>query len=62
MKSEDRTMRAMLKRFVRDTRGATSIEYGLIAALLAIGIIGAVGFVADGTNSTFETVSEAFPE
>jgi len=36
------------KRFVRDEEGVTAIEYGLIAALIAVAIITAVGFV--GTN------------
>jgi pilus assembly protein Flp/PilA len=32
----------MLVQFLRDDRGATAIEYGLIAALVAVVIIGAV--------------------
>jgi len=36
------------KRFVRDEEGVTAIEYGLIAALIAVAIITAVGLV--GTN------------
>lgn len=47
-----------LKSFYRNARGATSIEYALIAALIAIVII--VGARAVGTwlNVTFDAVSE----
>lgn len=33
----------MFRRFQRDESGATAIEYGLIAALIALAIVGAVG-------------------
>ena len=42
-------MKTLLARLVRDERGVTAIEYGLIAALIAVVIIGAVGLV--GTKS-----------
>jgi pilus assembly protein Flp/PilA len=32
-------MKSMVERFVKDESGATAIEYGLIAALIAVGII-----------------------
>lgn len=38
----------LAKRFVRDEEGVTAIEYGLIAALIAVVII--VGATAVGTN------------
>lgn len=41
-------MRNMILRFVRDDNGATAIEYGLIAALIAVVIIGALTTI--GTN------------
>ena len=37
--------------------GATAIEYGLIAALVAVAIIGAVSGLGNGLNDTFEAVS-----
>jgi pilus assembly protein Flp/PilA len=37
-----------IKRFVQDEEGVTAIEYGLIAALIAVAII--VGATAVGTN------------
>ena len=43
-------------RFVHDEKGATAIEYGLIAALIAVVIIGAVTVVGTGLQATFSTV------
>jgi len=47
----------MLKRFLKNEDGATAIEYGLIAALIGVAIITAVGLVGDGLNSTFNEVA-----
>jgi pilus assembly protein Flp/PilA len=50
-------MSSILTRFVRDESGATAIEYGLIAALIAVVVIGAVTAVGTGLSSTFNTVA-----
>ena len=50
-------MTNLFSRFVRDESGATAIEYGLIAALIAVVIIGAVTAVGTGLSTTFSTVS-----
>ena len=39
-------------RFLKDESGATAIEYGLIAALIAVVIIGALGLVGTNLNTT----------
>jgi pilus assembly protein Flp/PilA len=49
----------MFERFVRDESGATAIEYGLIAALIAVVIIGAVTAVGTKLSTTFTTVSSS---
>ncbi|MGH6905206.1 MAG: Flp family type IVb pilin [Geminicoccaceae bacterium] len=49
---------SMFRRFVKDESGATAIEYGLIAALVSVAIIAALGFVGDNLTATFEEVSE----
>ncbi|AOK29919.1 MULTISPECIES: Flp family type IVb pilin [Burkholderia] len=36
-------MKALIKRFLKDEAGVTAIEYGLIAGLLAVAIVAAVG-------------------
>lgn len=50
-------MSKLIARFVKDESGATAIEYGLIAALIAVVIIGAVRLVGEGTKETFEAVA-----
>ena len=47
----------LFARFVRDESGATAIEYGLIAALIAVVIITAVTTVGTNLTSTFNTVA-----
>lgn len=46
-----------LARFITNESGATAIEYGLIAALIAVVIIGAVTAVGTSLSTTFNTVS-----
>ena len=46
-----------LKRMWRDTRAATAIEYGLIAALIAVAAITAMGNVGNKLKTTFTNVS-----
>jgi pilus assembly protein Flp/PilA len=50
-------MTNLFARFVRDESGATAIEYGLIAALIAVVVIGAVSAVGTGLSGTFSTVA-----
>lgn len=50
-----------IKRFNKDESGATAIEYGLIAALIAVVVIGAVSLVGDRLILTFESISNQLP-
>ena len=43
--------------FIREEEGATAIEYGLIASLIAVFIIAAVGLVGTNLSATFNTVA-----
>lgn len=52
-------MQNLVRRFVKDDSGATAIEYGLIAACIAVAIIAAVQGVGTALNTTFSTVSTA---
>lgn len=52
-------MRSFIERLLREDDGATAIEYGLIAALIAVAIITAVGMVGNNLNSTFSGVASA---
>lgn len=44
-------------KLVRDEAGATAIEYGLIAALIAVAAISAMSQLGTNLSSTFRTVS-----
>lgn len=46
-----------IARFVNDESGATAIEYGLIAALIAVGIIAAATTLGGSLSSLFESIS-----
>jgi pilus assembly protein Flp/PilA len=49
----------LLKAFLGNERGATAIEYGLIAACISIAIIVAVTGVGTNLNNTFTGVQNA---
>jgi pilus assembly protein Flp/PilA len=51
--------RAAFHRFLADERGATAVEYGLIAAGIAVAIIGVVNGIGAKLTSTFTSVSNA---
>jgi pilus assembly protein Flp/PilA len=50
-------MTTLILRFLQDDSGATAIEYGLIAAGIAVAIIVAVQTLGTNLNTTFSTVS-----
>ena len=47
----------MLTNFLRDEQGATAIEYGLIAALIAVVIITAVALIGTNLSNTFNKIA-----
>jgi pilus assembly protein Flp/PilA len=52
-------MKNLVSRFVKDESGATAIEYGLIAAGIAIAIITAVNGVGSKLSTNFGTISSS---
>ena len=50
-------MTTLIKRFAKDESGATAIEYGLIASLIAIGIIAGARSLGTKLNGTFGNVA-----
>ena len=44
-------------RFVRDEEGATALEYGLLAALIAASIVGAVTSLGSQVSTTFTDIT-----
>ncbi|MDC9823223.1 Flp family type IVb pilin [Devosia sp. ZB163] len=51
-----------LARFANDESGATAIEYGLIAALIAVGIIAAATLLGDSLSGLFTGISSRIGE
>jgi len=49
-------MRA-IRNFIKNSKGATAIEYGLIAALIAVAAIGAMGTLGSKLKTTFSNVA-----
>ncbi|MBR0869259.1 Flp family type IVb pilin [Bradyrhizobium tropiciagri] len=52
-------MKAFIVKFLQDDSGATAIEYGLIAAGIAIAIIAAVNGVGTALSGKFDTISSS---
>ncbi len=50
-------MREILIRFVKDASGATAIEYGLIAAIVGVGIIVGLTQLQGGLNTLFGNIN-----
>ena len=50
-------MTATLSRFLRDDSGATAIEYGLIAAIVGVGIIVGLTQLKTGLNTLFGNIN-----
>ncbi|MFO1087113.1 MAG: Flp family type IVb pilin [Reyranellaceae bacterium] len=52
-------MKSLLSRFAQNESGATAIEYGLIASLIAVVIIGAVTLVGTNLTAKFNAIATA---
>ncbi|PYE35061.1 pilus assembly protein Flp/PilA [Rhizobium sp. PP-F2F-G38] len=50
-------MTAVFARFLKDESGATAIEYGLIASLIAVAMILGAGALGTQINSTFQALA-----
>ena len=50
-------MLTIAKKFLKDESGATAIEYGLIAALVAVAIVGALTTLGGGLTTMFGKVN-----
>jgi pilus assembly protein Flp/PilA len=48
-----------LRKIIRESKGATAIEYGLIAALIAVAAITAMGTLGNKVSQTFNNASAA---
>lgn len=52
-------MRNFIKSFAKDESGATAIEYGMIAALIAVAIVGTLALIGPKLNAAFGKVNSA---
>jgi pilus assembly protein Flp/PilA len=60
MRPVTRALAAKFRRFIRDDRGATAIEYALIAGGISIVIVALVTSIGTTLNNTFTSVKAGF--
>lgn len=58
-RTQESAVRRLISRFWADTRGATAIEYAMIAAGLSIVIVGVVTTLGNSLAGKYSSVSEA---
>jgi pilus assembly protein Flp/PilA len=58
-REKDMNMRAECKKFIHDERAATAIEYGLIAALIAVATISVLTNLGGQMSTVFSEISAA---
>ena len=51
-------MQNLIRRFAKDESGATAIEYGLIAALISVVIIGVLSTIGTNLSSKFQQIGD----
>ena len=52
----------LFKNFAKDESGATAIEYGLIAALMAVVVIAAIAIIGPSLEDTFQGIADTLDE
>jgi pilus assembly protein Flp/PilA len=56
--AEMHALKQLSSRFARDDRGATAIEYGLIAALMAVGALGGMTALGGGLSGSWGNTAQ----
>jgi pilus assembly protein Flp/PilA len=54
-------MLQIIKKFIKDEEGASAVEYGLIAGLIAVALVVVLGVLTDGFSDVFNYIVTAFP-
>lgn len=54
-------MRNFIKSFAKDESGATAIEYGMIAALIAVAIVGTLALIGPKLKLAFQAIETTLP-
>lgn len=49
-------MKTVFRNFIDDENGVTAIEYGLIAAMVAVGLVTAIGYLTGGLETAFTKI------
>ncbi len=52
-------MRCLLKDLLADERGATAVEYGMIAALIVVALLSGLASVATANDETYQLIEDA---
>jgi pilus assembly protein Flp/PilA len=52
-------MKQLIEKFIREEDGASAVEYGLLVALIAVVIIGAVTAIGGSLNTKFQAAADA---
>lgn len=50
-------MRTFIERFHKDERGVTMVEYGIMAALIAVALVTAIGLLTGGISTAFSNIA-----
>ena len=53
-------MRRIIRRFLRDRRGATAIEYGLVVALISLALVAGIGSMHNSLENMFINLGTKF--
>ena len=53
------TAPCLFKALLADERGATAVEYGLIAALIVVALLAGLTSVADANDRTYQTIEDS---
>jgi len=54
-------MKEAIQKFWKDEEGATAIEYGLIAGLIAVALVTVLGSLGGGLEATFQKIVDKLP-
>lgn len=55
-------MKHFVARFLKNESGATAIEYGLLCALIAVALVGAMSALAPKIAGLYESAAEGIPQ
>jgi len=54
--------KVLIRRLLNDDEGATSVEYAIMAGLIATVVVGAVALLGNNVNTLFSSFVEQYPE